>query len=703
MGEVSYRLDGDVAVVTVDNAPVNALSHAVRTGLVDAFERFAGDADARAAVVVGAGRLFIGGADISEFGKPPKEPFLPDVIARLEAQEKPVVAAIHGSALGGGLEVALGAHHRLAMPGARLGLPEVKLGLIPGAGGTQRLPRLVGAETAIGMITTGAPVSADEALASGLVDRLGEGDDPVAAGVRYARELLEGGAPVRRTGELPRPEADPELFRAACARIAGRARGEVAPLTAVDAIEAATRLDIAAGLTEERRFFRGLMDTPQRAGLVHAFFAERAVAKLPEIDGAAPRTIERVGVVGGGTMGAGIATAAVLNGLEVTLVERDEAAADKARATIERNLDAAVKRGKLDAAGRARILDGALATATDHASLAPVDLVVEAVFEDMDVKKAVFASLDEVLRPGAILATNTSYLDVDEIAAATSRPGDVIGLHFFSPAHVMKLLEVVVAQRTAPDVVASAFALAKRLGKVAVRAGVCDGFIGNRILARYRAAADHMVLDGASPYRVDRALVEFGYPMGPYAVSDLAGLDIGFATRERKAATRHPRERVPTYADALYRLGRLGQKTGRGYYLYDEGSRKGREDPELESIVARARKEAGVRPRDFTDDEIVRRYLAAMIDEGARVVDAGIARRPLDVDVTLLYGYGFPRHRGGPMHYADRYGLEKVVADIREFARGDDHFWRVAPLLERLASEGRAFEDLNAAAGPAPA
>ena len=616
--KVSYRLDGDVAVVTVDNPPVNALSHAVRTGLVDAFERFAGDAEARIAVVVGAGRLFIGGADISEFGKPPAEPLLPDVIARIEAQEKPVVAAIHGSALGGGLEVALGAHHRLALPGARLGLPEVKLGLIPGAGGTQRLPRLVGVETAIDMITGGAPVSADEALTSGLVDRVGDGDDPVAAGVRYARELLEGGAPVRRTGELPRPGADPERFRAACARIAERARGEVAPLTAVDAIEAATRLEIDEGLIEERRFFRGLMDTPQRAGLIHAFFAERAVAKLPEIDGARPRRIERVGVIGGGTMGAGIATAAVLAGLGVTLVERDEAAAGKARATIERNLDAAVKRGKLDAAGRARILDGGLATVTGYGELADVDLVVEAVFEDMDVKKAVFAELDAVAQPGAILATNTSYLDVDEIAASTSRPGDVIGLHFFSPAHVMKLLEVVVAERTAPDVVASAFALAKRLGKVAVRAGVCDGFIGNRILSRYRTAADHMVLDGASPYQVDRALVEFGFAMGPYAVSDLAGLDIGFATRQRKAADRDPRERVPTYADALFHLGRLGQKTGRGYYLYDEGSRKGREDPELESIVADARKKAGVRPRDFTDDEIVRRYLAAMIDEGAR-------------------------------------------------------------------------------------
>ena len=710
--KVSYRLDDGVAVVTVDNPPVNALSQAVRAGLVDAFERFARDADARIAVIVGAGRLFIGGADISEFGRPPREPLLPDVVRLVEGQAKPVVAAIHGSALGGGLELALGAHYRLALPGARLGLPEVRLGLIPGAGGTQRLPRLVGAGAALDTIPTGTPLSAEGALEAGLVDRLGAGADHAGAGVRYARELLEPGAPVRRTGELPRPEigagtdagsgADPgtDPFAERRERLAVRARGEPAPLAAIDAIEAATRLDIDEGLAEERRLFGELMDTPQRAGLIHAFFADRAVAKLPEIDGVTPRPIERVGVVGGGTMGAGIATAAALAGLHVTLVERDEAAASKARGTIEGNLDAAVKRGKLDASGKTRIMDGALATVTGHESLAQADLVVEAVFEDMDVKKSVFASLDEVLKPGAVLATNTSSLDVDAIAAATSRPSDVIGLHFFSPAHVMKLLEVVVARETAPEVVATAFALARRLGKVAVRAGVCDGFIGNRILSRYRAAADHLVLDGASPYRVDRAVVGFGFPMGPYAVSDLAGLDIGFATRERKAADRHPRDRVPTYADALYRLGRLGRKSGRGYYLYDEGAQRGREDPELESIVAEAREAAGVRPREFTDEEIVRRYLAAMIDEGARVVDEGIASRPLDVDVTLLHGYGFPRHRGGPMHHADRYGLGRVVADIRELAEEDDHFWRVAPLLERLASEGRTFADLNEESRP---
>ena len=693
--KVGYELDGEVAVITIDNAPVNALSHAVRTGLVEAIERLEADGGARAAVIVGAGKLFIGGADIAEFGKPPREPLLPAVVARIESAGKPVVAAVHGSALGGGLEVALGAHHRLAMPGSSLGLPEVRLGLIPGAGGTQRLPRLVGTETALAMITGGAPVSAEGALGSGLVDRLGEGDDPVAAGVGFARELLANGAGVRRTGDLPMPEPDPERLAGWRERVGAKACGEVAPLVAIDAVEAATRLELAEGLAEERRLFGSLMDTPQRAGLIHAFFAERRVARLPELDGVEPRPIERVGVVGGGTMGAGIATAAVLNGLGVTLVERDEAAALAAGATIARNLEAAERRGKLDAEGMRRILDGGLATGVDVADLADCDLLIEAVFEDMDAKRAVFAELDRVAKPGAVLATNTSYLDVDAIAAATSRPGDVIGLHFFSPAHIMRLLEVVVAERTAPEVVATAFALAKRLGKVAVRAGVCDGFIGNRLLARYRAAADHLVLDGASPYQVDRALVAFGFPMGPYAVSDLAGLDIGYATRQRKAAGRHPRDRVPTYADALYRLGRLGQKTGRGYYRYAEGDRRGREDPELEGIVAEARREAGVAPRDFGDEEIVRRYLAAMIDEGARVVDEGIARRPLDVDVTLVHGYGFPRHRGGPMHFADRYGIDRVVADIREFAGEDDHFWRVSPLLERLAAEGRTFADLN--------
>ena len=687
MTPVKTRLEGDIALITVDNPPVNALGQAVRKGLADAIADFARNDEARIAVVVGAGRLFLGGADISEFGKPPVAPSLPAVIDGIERCAKPVVAAIHGAALGGGLEVALGCHYRLVMPGAKLGLPETTLGILPGAGGTQRAPRLVGVDIAAHMITGGKPVGAVDALEIGLVDRLGTGDDVVAAAIGYARELLEAGAGPRPTRAMSPPEGDIAGHRAKALK---RYPGQVAQVAALDAIAAGLTLPFEEGMAEERRLFLGLMDTPQRAGLIHAFFAERAVAKLPEIEGVAPRPVDRLGVVGGGTMGSGIATAALLSGLAVTLVERDAAAADTARATVARNLDGAVERGKLAPADRAAALDR-LATVDDIAALAEADVVVEAVFESMEVKTEVFGRLDAVMKPGAVLATNTSYLDVDRIAAATARPSDVIGLHFFSPAHVMKLLEIVVGAETAPEVTATAFALARRLGKTPVRAGVCDGFIGNRILSHYRTAADHMVLDGASPYDIDRALEEFGFAMGPYRVSDLAGLDIGFATRERKAADAHPRDRRPGFADALYHAGRLGRKTGAGYYDYAEDSR-GTPDPEVLRLVEASR---GGPSRAFDDDEIVRRYMAAMVNEAARVVEEGIAARPLDVDVVFLQGYGFPRPKGGPMHWADAQGLDTILADIAGFARGDDHFWRPAPLLERLVAAGRGFADLN--------
>ncbi|WP_432254471.1 3-hydroxyacyl-CoA dehydrogenase NAD-binding domain-containing protein [Limimaricola sp. AA108-03] len=692
-GTVHFESRGRVAVITVDHAPVNALGRDVRAGLVQAIERFEADA-AEIAVIHGAGRLFIGGADISEFGKPPQEPSLPEVVNRIEACTKPVVAAIHGAALGGGLEIALGAHYRVAVPGAQLGLPETKLGVIPGAGGTQRAPRLVGAEAAIEMATTGTPVSARKAVELGLVDRLGEGE-ALEAGLAYAEELLQQGAGPRPVRDMAAPAHDAAMFEARRAALQKKLRGEVAPLAALDAIEAATKLGFDEGLAEERRQFMKMMETPQRAGLIHAFFIERKVAKLPEIEGVAPRDVSAIGVIGGGTMGAGIATAALLRGLTVTLVERDEEAASRARATIEKNLAAAVKRGKLKEDKRDAILGNALSCVTGYDALSGADVIIEAVFESMDVKKDVFRELDRVAKPGAVLATNTSYLDIDEIAQATKRPEDVIGLHFFSPAHVMKLLEVVVADKTAPEVTATAFALGKKLGKVSVRAGVCDGFIGNRILSHYRTAADHMILDGASPYQIDKALRDFGFPMGPYQVGDLAGLDIGYMTRQRKAGQRHERDRYPGWADTLYEMGRLGQKTQRGYYIYDEESPRGRPDPEVEEIIAAEREKQGVSPRDFTDEEIVARYMAAMVNESARVVEEGIAQRPLDVDVTLLYGYGFPRHRGGPMHYADTEGPATIRDRIRQYAAEDDHFWQVAPLLDRLADENSTFASLN--------
>lgn len=695
---VTYQCSDNVAQITISNPPVNALSQQVRKGIMDCIDQFSADATASIVVLHGSGRLFLGGADISEFGKPPQPPGLPDVVNYIEACNKPVVAAMHGAALGGGLEVAMGAHYRIATEGTKLGMPEVKLGLIPGAGGTQRLPRLVGMDTALKMITSGQPASCDEALQSGLIDKLVSVPDIQAAGVEFAKQILAGDfQDVRRTGDRQVLGISKEAMLQWRSTLELKARGEVAALKALDAVEISTQLELHKGIAQERRIFSELMGTPQRAGLIHAFFAERRVSKLPELEGIKGRELSQIGVIGGGTMGAGIATSALLSGFNVVLIERDVDSADKARGTIKKNLEGAVKRGKLSEVQSQKMLSKNLETLTNYESLAQADLIIEAVFESMEVKKGVFIKLDAIAKPNAILATNTSYLDVDEIAAVIQRPESVIGLHFFSPAHVMKLLEVVVAKKTQPELVATSFKLAKRLGKTAVKAGVCDGFIGNRLLTNYRTAADHMILDGASPYQIDRALTDYGFAMGPYAVADLAGLDIGYASRQRRASTAHPRERYPIFADEIYSLGRLGQKTGQGYYLYPEGSRKGLQDPVVEAIIAQARVEAGIRARTFSDDEIVRRYMAAMINEAARVLEEGIALRPLDIDVVLLYGYGFPRWRGGPMFSADQIGLPKILSDIQSFALEDDYFWQTAPLLTRLVEEKRDFNSLNIA------
>ncbi len=694
-GVVAYERKGRIALIRVDNPPVNALSQAVRAGLDAAMEQFKEDDGAAAAVILGAGRSFIAGADLSEFGKPPQRPYLPDVINRIEAADKPVVAVLHGTALGGGLEVALGAHYRVALDGASVGLPEVTLGVVPGAGGTQRLPRLTGLAPALDIVSSARRVPAAEAAELGIVDALDAGDDPAAVGVAFAEALLDAGRGVRRVRDLPAPEVSEAVLDDWREKVAARAKGQIAPVTAIDAVAACARADFAEGLAEERRLFEHLRDSPQRDALVHAFFAERKVARLPELDGVAPREIARIGVIGGGTMGAGIAVAALLAGLEVTLIERDGEAAEAAAANVGKTLENSVARRKLSAAARDEILADRFRALTDYEALARADLVVEAVFESMEVKQEVFAKLDAVCRPGAVLATNTSYLDVGAIAASTLRPGDVIGLHFFSPAHVMKLVEVVVPEGAAPQAVATGFALAAKMRKIAVRSGVCDGFIGNRILSAYRAAADHMVLDGASPFDIDRAVVNFGFPMGPYAMSDLAGLDIGYMTRQRKAATRDPRERVPVHADRLFEMGRLGRKSGRGYYIYDAETPNGRPDPEVETMLAEIRAELGLTPRSFPGDEIRKRYIGAMVNEAARVVGEGIARRPLDVDVVLLHGYGFPRWRGGPMKHADQTGLYHILADIRALTQEDDFFWTPAPLLADLVAKGADFDSLN--------
>ena len=690
--KIAYSRHDDIVVLRIQNPPVNALSQAVRQGLSDGMDRAEAEDGVRAVMIVGEGRAFIAGADITEFGKPPMEPHLPNLCNRIEASLLLVAASMHGVSLGGGLEVALSAHYRIAQPSARVGLPEVHLGLIPGAGGTQRLPRLIGVEPALDAITTGRHIKAPQALEMGIVDRVEEGD-PQEVGLAYVRELLDTGAERRPICDMPAPA--PIDWDAAYEATLKKGRGQISPAEAVRAVQAGVEKPFEEGMKAERRIFSELMNTDQRQGMIHAFFSERAVSNLPELKGVEPRELKAIGVIGGGTMGAGIATAALLSGFSVVLIEMKDEAAKAAHERISGNLQGALKRGKIDQGKFDHLTGDALTVSTDYASLSDVDLVVEAVFEDMDVKKQVFGRLDAVCKPGCVLASNTSYLDVNEIAASTKRPEDVIGLHFFSPAHVMKLLEVVVADKTAKDVVATGFALGKALGKISVRAGVCDGFIGNRILATYRTAADHMVLDGASPYKIDAALEKFGFAMGPFAVADLAGLDIGWATRKRKAATRHPEERVPTYIDRLCEQGHFGQKTGQGYYIYEKGKRGGTPNPEITRLIEEEQKERGITPREFTEAEIVRRYMSAMVNEAAKVLEEGIAKRPLDIDMTLLFGYGFPRYWGGPMKWADIQGLPNVLAAIEGFAEKDPWFWQPAPLLAELVKTNRPFDDLN--------
>jgi 3-hydroxyacyl-CoA dehydrogenase len=696
---VQARLDGEVLVVSINNPPVNALGQAVRAGLLAAVEQAAANAAVKALLIVGEGKAFIAGADIREFGKPAVAPSLPDVCNALEASDKLVVAAIHGAALGGGLEVALSAHYRVALPKALLGLPEVSLGLLPGAGGTQRAPRVMGVKAAAELMLSGKHLSAKAALAAGLVDVLVDSSDPLATGLAYARNLLAAGAAVRRTRDITIADKAGALadLEALAAETAKKARGLFSPLKIIECVKAAVELPFEQGLAKERELFVQCLESPQRQGLVHAFFAERETAKIPEAKAAAPRAFSTLAIIGGGTMGAGITVAALDAGYPVTMVERDAESIARGQANVEKVYNGLIAKGRMTEEGKAAIM-ARYTPSTSYDDLKDVDLVIEAVFEDLDVKKAVFKELDRVCKRGAVLATNTSYLDIDAIADATARPQDVIGLHFFSPANIMKLLEIVVPAKVSADVVATAFELAKKLKKVPVRAGVCDGFIGNRILAVYKQAADSIMEDGASPYEIDEAVRGFGYPMGPFQVTDLAGGDIGWATRKRRAATRNPKARYVEVADRICENGWFGQKTGRGFYLYPQGARVGQQDPEVLAIVDAERAKKGVTPRKFTPEEIMRRYMAAMVNEGAKVVQEGIALRPLDVDVTFISGYGFPRHRGGPMKWADMQGLDKILADIKTFEQEDPLFWKPAALLEKLVAEGQNFDSLNKAA-----
>jgi 3-hydroxyacyl-CoA dehydrogenase len=694
MADVNYRLHGDVAILTFSNPPVNGLSHALRRGLAAALARAQEDPAVRGVVLTGAGGLFSGGADIREFGTPAGRaaPDLRELIEMVETSGKPVVAAIAGTCLGGGLELAMAAHWRVAGADARLGLPEVKLGLLPGAGGTQRLPRLVGVERAIEMIVGGDPVPAADLAGTALLDRVVEGD-PLPAAVALAAGMGTVEPPFPRARDLPLNE--PRLA-ALCEMARTKLRSHrpllPAPLRAVDAIEAAGR-PFDAGLALERRAFLELMETPESKGLRHAFFAERAAGKVEGITPQTPiRPVNLAAVVGAGTMGAGIAAALLDAGIPVGLLESDQGALDRGVARIAGIYDGQVKKGRLAPEDRDRRL-ALLRPTLSTAALAPADLVIEAVFESLDVKRDVFLALDRVVKPGAVLATNTSTLDVNAIAGFTRRPADVLGLHFFSPANVMRLLEVVRGRETAPDVLATALAVAKRLRKVAVVAGVCDGFIGNRMLDGYLKQAWYLVEEGATPEQVDGAIEAFGFAMGPFRVGDLVGHDVSLAIRQHRRA-RRPDYRVSTLPDKLCALGRLGQKTGAGWYDYPEGSRRAVPSPVAAELVRSHRAEIGVAARPVDDSEIVDRLVYALVNEGARILEEGIAARASDVDVVYLTGYGFPRARGGPMFHADQVGLDRVLRRVREFARhphGDPAFWTPAPLLARLAGSGGTF------------
>ena len=698
MDVVSIEISGNIGLIKIDYPPVNAAGHAVRTGLVAAVTELDRNDLIRVIAIYGAGRTFVAGADIREFGKPVLVPNLPDVVNAVESCDKLVIACIHGNALGGGLEIALGCHYRIAIEGSKLGLPEVTLGILPGAGGTQRTPRLIGLEPALEMIVSGNPISAERAFELGLIDKIVAQSEPREIALDYARELVDSNAPVRRTRD-----ADRHLHDGARAetivhqfkdQLAQSAKHLFSPHKCVDAVAASLQLPFEDALKKERRLFVECMESPQRKGLIHAFFAQRRANKIPELNTASPNDINRVAVIGGGTMGAGISATLLFAGLTVTMIEKDGDAASRGQGTLLSILQGALDRNKLDQTTHKEILANRFSATHDLKALSEADLAIEAVYEDFEVKRRVFEILDDNLPDGAILATNTSYLDINRLAESTSRPEKVIGLHFFSPAHIMKLLEIVVADKTSDTVTATAFSLAKRLGKIAVRAGVCDGFIGNRILAHYRKAADYMVEDGASPYQIDSAIREFGFAMGPYQTADLAGLDIGWANRKRLAPTRDPQERYVEIADMICERGWLGRKSGRGYYRYDECP-AGQPDPEIEHLIDTVRSEKGIKPRRFTDREIVDRYLAAMINEGSRVVNEGIALRPLDIDVTLLFGYGFPRWHGGPMKYADMRGLSTLVQHIEQYGTEDAFFWRPAELLVSLAEEKSSFDSLN--------
>ena len=699
MGDpVRYHMRDGVAVVTIAHPPVNALSHAVRAGMAGLIERCAVDGNVKAIVIAAEGRTFPAGADISEFGKKPEQPILPELCNIVEAVEKPVVAAIHGTALGGGFELALAAHARVAEARAVVGLPEVKLGLLPGAGGTQRLPRLAGVGPALDIMLSGEPVAARAAYELGLVDAVVT-EDVLGAAITLAGRLADQEVPPLRAREREPARKDPAAWAKAIAerRKVLESSPVLAPKKIIDCVEAVQLLPFDAAMHFERAAFEDLLASDQSAAMRHAFFAERRAAKLPELAGVAPHQIGRIGVLGGGLMGAGVTVACLDAGFPVILVEKDIEALEAGVERVIDIYDRLVARKKLTAEVRDERV-GRLSGRVEIEAMAEADFIIEAVVENADVKHRIFAELNAVTRPGTILATNTSYLDINDIAQASGRPAMVVGLHFFSPAQVMRLVEVIPGNVTSPEVTATAFALARKLGKIAVRAGVTDGFIGNRILSAYRKAAEYLLEDGASVVDIDSAMRDFGFPLGPFQVSDLAGLDIAWARRQRLASTRDPDERYVTIPDRLCELGRLGRKVGRGWYAYPrDGDRMGEVDPEVTAIIAEERLFQGITARSFAPEEIQQRCMLAMANEGARLLVEGIARRPSDIDVVMMHGFAYPRWHGGPMKSADLMGLFKVRKALQALAEDAPHLWLPAPIFDDLIKNGKTFNALNEA------
>ena len=685
MVDLEHR--GEIGLLWIDNPPVNALSQGVRQGLQDGVRMALDDEQIRALVIICRGRTFIAGADIREFGKPRQPPNTNDVRRVMESSQKPLVAAIHGTALGGGLETALACHFRVAVPEARVGLPEVKLGILPGGGGTQRLPRVVGVQKALEMIVLGEPISAAEAAEVGLVDEIVSGD-LLDGAIAFAKRALEENLPLRRVrdddSKVAPARGKPEIFSEFRRRVARKTRGFNAPENCIRAIEAAVELPFDEGLQREQELSAELHSGGQAPAQRYYFFAERQARKIPDVPPSTPtRTIESVGVLGAGTMGGGIAMNFANAGIPVTIVEVSRDALDRGLGVVRGNYERSAKRGRFTDDEVERRM-GLLRGSTEREQIAECDLVVEAVFEQMDLKREVFGSLDAICKDGAILASNTSYLDINEIAGATSRPESVLGMHFFSPANVMKLVEVVRGEKTADDVLATALEVGRRIGKIPVTVGVCHGFVGNRMMAQRRAQADRLVLEGAMPWRIDQVLYDFGMPMGPFAASDLAGLDIGWKKETSSSST---------LREVLCERGRFGQKSGKGYYVYNPETRAGAPDPDVEGLIREFADKQGVGQREIDDAEILARCLYPMVNEGAKILEEGIASRASDIDVIWVNGYGWPVYRGGPMFWADDVGLEQVVAGYDEFRERFGGGWETAPLLRRMASEGRRFRD----------